>query len=177
MAVRYVPKPPVIEGWDHRTSQPNLVLQDQLALSVPFKPARWDQDYDDSAFWVQKSYPFPPLFVTPFVPSAHFWKYNYDDSAIWVRDSYPKPPIQMPIGGGFPFIPRQWKRDYDEPAPWTVKSRGFTVLYRTNLVIPLIPRRWAFDYNDASHWMPPRLQRPAGPSLSTEFVYAVILGN
>ncbi len=217
MAFRYIPNPPVIEGWFHQTTQPNLVLQDQLAANVPIKPNFWKFNFDDSAFWQSATpsriplvdlptfggYPLVPTFTKtnyddsaywqfatpsriplvdmpvgggfPFMPT--FWKFNYDDYAYWVRDSYPIPPLRMPIGGGFPFKPRQWKRDYDEGSVWQIKPRQISINLRPNFITPLLPRRWLFDYDDHSNWIPPRSQRPAGPPLYVEFVYAVILGN
>lgn len=152
MPIRYIPRPPDEYYWYGHATPPSLSLIQALSDNVPFKPARWDQDYDDAGVWQIKSYPISFLFLPGTVPPIRptFWKYNYDDYAYWVRDSYPIPVSRMPVQGGFPFRPRRWRRDYDEASLWTRKSYGLPLLDRQIFNTPLTPRRWVFDYDNSS---------------------------
>lgn len=155
MAVIYIPRPPNEYYWYGRPTPPSRVLLQALADNVPFRPALWDQNYDDAGVWQVKPYPIPTIQLPgAFAPiQPRFWRYNNDDSAYWVRNSYPVPPVRMPVGGGFPFKPRQWKRDYDETSIWNRSSYQLSFVLRPQATTqPFQPRLWFNDFDDTPNW-------------------------
>lgn len=120
MAVVYVPRPPIDDPWQGKSSFPPLIFN--TSQIPPLKPHFWKYDYDDAAFWLRKSAPLPPLSMPvgggfPFLP--RFWKNNYDDAAFWSgTPNRSIPETDELVGGGFPFKPPYWKFNNDDPPFW-----------------------------------------------------------
>lgn len=178
MPVIYIPRPPNDTYWNGKSTPPSLSLLTALANNVPFRPASWDQNYDDAGLWQVKPYSIPsvqlPGSFAPFL--ARFWRYNNDDFALWNRDSYSVPLVRLPVGGGFPFKPKQWKGDIDEYSLWTRKSFQIPQTIRPiDSTQPFQPRLWFNDFNDSSHWQHIVKLRQT-PTLG-EYCQGYIIGN